>query len=244
MRPWIKLLLVGIVGFGGGFASGFFVHKKMNDVQFQEITEEEMDEIEKKESETAPAKKVMKEIPFVPPVHLPDDDPDQLRLILQGKKSFIEADAETKRAYEKMWKATKDYSSEENANKIPTIPVEENEEEDDPDISELEREADDAENYNIPDPYMISLPEFYNGGPEYDKITIDWYMEDDVWMDEREQPIPDISTYIGMDAKNLFNIGTSDDDPDIRFVRNERYQSDYEIVRHHRSYSDTVRGVD
>lgn len=256
MRPWIKLLIVGLAGFGGGFASGFFVHKRINDIQFQEVTEEEMNEIEKKELNArkqeipSPSEKKDK-VEELKEKDLPAD-PDELRRTLQGKTPYIFADAEQKKSYEKMWNAVKDYSTEDNANNIPTIPEDEedpsedegDDEEVDDDILDLEREADDAERYNIPSPYQISLGDFYNDRPDFDKITIEWFEPDNTWIDEREEVIPDISTYVGTDVKSLFQNPGFDDDPDIRFIRNERYQTDYEAIRHHKSFMEATGGVD
>ena len=58
--------------------------------------------------------------------------------------------------------------------------------------------------------------------------------------DEREEIIGDITSYVGLNAGNLFKDNGPQDDPDIRFVRNEKYGSDYEIIRHHRSYKETM----
>lgn len=244
MKIWIKILIGAACGFAGGFASGFLFHKKLNDVQFEEISEEQMKEIEQKVSaakEKAETKKEEKELPE----NLPED-PDKLKLALQGKKPFIEADAEQKQAYEKLWKATKEYSNEENANELPTqedIPEEEFTQEEY--LSQLEQEAEkEAADEYVEPPHVIGLADFYNDRPENDKITIHWYEPDNVWLDENEEIIPDIKSYIGMEVKSLFASNTPDDDPDVRFVRNDRYGSDYEIIRHHAGFRETVGGVE
>lgn len=239
MKIWIKILIGVVTGFAGGFASGFLVHKKLNDVQFEEVSEEQMKEIEQKVNaakEKAEAKE--KELPETLP-----EDPDKLKLALQGKRPYIEADKEQKQAYEKLWNATKEYSNEENANELPTQDEEEFTEEEY--VNQLEQEAEkEAADEFVEPPHVIGLADFYNDRPENDKVTIHWYEPDNVWLDENEEIIPDIKSYIGMEVKTLFTSNSPDDDPDVRFVRNDRYGSDYEIIRHHRSFRETVGGVE
>lgn len=239
MKIWIKILIGVVTGFAGGFASGFLVHKKLNDVQFEEVSEEQMKEIEQKVNaakEKAEAKE--KELPEKLP-----EDPDKLKLALQGKRPYIEADKEQKQAYEKLWNATKEYSNEENANELPTQDEEEFTEEEY--VSQLEQEAEkEAADEFVEPPHVIGLADFYNDRPENDKITIHWYEPDNVWLDENEEIIPDIKSYIGMQVQTLFASNSPEDDPDVRFVRNDRYGSDYEIIRHHRSFRETVGGVE
>jgi hypothetical protein len=258
MKPWIKILIVGVLGFGGGFVSGFFVHKKLNDVKFEEISEEEMAEIEanfKNDMKTCEElheriqNDIKNEVEKIKSTNDLPDEPDDIRIALQGKTPYIKADTDRKKAYEKMWQATKAYSNEENANKLPTEDIDPAEEEypDDDEYEEeameaLEQQASGDGNSFVEPPHVISLSDFYNDRPEYDKVTIEWFEPDDVWIDEKEDFIPDIRSYIGMEVKSLFASNTPTDDPDVRFVRNEQYGSDYEIIRHHRSWRETAGG--
>jgi hypothetical protein len=235
MKPWVKILLSAVLGFGGGFAAGFYTHKKLNDVQFEEVDEIEMAAIEKKVQEKEAAAKDA-------PKPLTDEDlstdPDKLRLQLQGKKSFLEADREAKEKYSEIWNTVKGYSNEENANEIPVESLEEGFDENF--IQEAMDEEQEADISKVKPPYPIDLAMFYNERNEYDKITIDWY-EPNTFMDEREEPIADIRSYIGeINIHDLFRETDTNDDPDIRFVRNEEYGTDYEIIRHHRTWEETT----
>jgi hypothetical protein len=64
---------------------------------------------------------------------------------------------------------------------------------------------------------------------------------DDTLSDENEEIISDVSYVIGYDALSSFGDGS--DDPDIVYVRNEKLQTDYEVTRLNKSYSETVLGV-
>lgn len=254
MKPWIKIFIGVVCGFAGGFAAGFFSHKKMNDIQFEEISEEEMKEIEKsiqnsKETVRESVEQVFKEpvTEIFEKTDLPEN-PDELRNTLQGKTPYIQADKDQKLMYEKLWNATKEYSDEDNANNLPTEAEErgpEEEEFDEEFLEMLENEIVEPGSSFVEPPHMISLSDFYNDRPEFDKITIEWFEEDNVWIDEKEEIIGDISSYIGMlDAPSLFKVNGPEDDPDVRFVRNDQYGTDYEIIRHHRSWKETTGGVE
>ena len=267
MRPWIIKLAIGVLGFGGGFAAGFFTHKKMNSIQFEEITEEEMkviEETEKKKADSQPIEIEVKETDSIVSEEigaaqvLPDKE-DDIRNTLQGKTPYIQADKETKTAYEKLWKATEGYSNTENANQYPVWKTselstekvtdeaeEESPEEDDFDeefMEQLEQEAVEAGNSFVDPPHQIDLVSFYNDHPEWDSVTIKWYMEDNTWIDENDEIIPDIQSYTGIGIVNPFNENPIDEDPDVRFWANPRYQTNYEFIRHHRSWAETTGEV-
>lgn len=252
MKLWIKILIAVGSGFAGGFAAGFFTHKKLNDVQFEEISEEEMKEIEKTIEKTKTDPKEDIDHVFEPKESILDkelpEDPDELKKTLQGKTPYIQADKEEKTRYETLWRATKEYSNEDNANQIPTMKEEDNSEEseEDKEFDEdfLDEIADESNNSFVEPPHVISLSDFYNDRPEFDKVTIDWFEPDDVWLDENEEFIEDISSYVGVNnVKGLFAENSEEEDPDIRFIRNEQYGSDYEIIRHHKSWEETTGGV-
>ena len=237
MKPWIKILIGVVAGFAGGFASGFLVHKKMNDIQFEEIDEETMAEIEQNFKEDMKTAEEAKDILDKINASIEKADPqneDELRNALQGKIPYSKAEPEIKEKYSPAWETVRHYSDEENADSMPIDP------EDGLDEDFLESlEEEEIDPGRMEEPHIISLSEFYNERPEYDKITIDWYEPDDVYLDEREELIADIDSYIGMSAKKLFSVKGPDEDPDICFVRNEGYGSDYEVIRHHRSWKET-----
>lgn len=251
MKPVVIRCIIGLSGFIGGFASGYFVHKKINDVKFEEISNEEMEKIESSTqvqysndiSNNTTNSVISDELGAAQ--KLPDD-PDDIRNALQGKTPFIEADAEQKKAYEKLWNATKQYSDEDNANNIPTYPIEDTEEENEAEGEEKEFDEDflkavvDEANSFVDPPHQIDLADFYNEHQEYDKVTIHYYEPDNVWIDEHEDIIADISSYTGIAGKNPFDEEPIDDDPDTRFWTNPVYGSDYEFIRHHRSWAETT----
>ena len=89
-------------------------------------------------------------------------------------------------------------------------------------------------------PYVILTEEFNEGNPEYDKVSLAYYEEDDTLTDDNEEIIPNPEDIIGY-ALSCF--GQDSNDPDIVYVRNEKLGIDYEVCRIPKSYQATVLGI-
>ena len=259
MKLWIKVGLGVLGGFGAGFATGFLFHKKLNDVEFEEISEEEMAKIESKINNEESKKETTHELTEaeasslarVNSVEELPKDKDELKKALQGKVSYLKADQAEKEKYAKIWGTVKEYSDEENADNLPV--QREEDENDSPSEESFDQEflevieQEQIEPGQVEPPHVISLAEFYNERKEYDKVTIDWYEPgkgtDSIgtFIDERDEVIADISSYIGdINLLDIFAEDDQDGDPDVRFIRNESYGTDYEIVKHHMPWSPVL----
>lgn len=91
---------------------------------------------------------------------------------------------------------------------------------------------------NYPPPYIITIDQFNNEMEHYDKATIHYYSLDDILTDENEDVIENYNNIIGDEALSCF--GMDSEDPDIVYVRNERFGTDYEIIRVEKKYYDTT----
>jgi hypothetical protein len=87
-------------------------------------------------------------------------------------------------------------------------------------------------------PYVISAEEFSETDIGWQQLTITYYAADKVLVDDKEQPIRDVRNTTGPLTSGDF--GGISGDPNIRFVRNERLELDFEIVLDGRSYADVV----
>lgn len=89
-------------------------------------------------------------------------------------------------------------------------------------------------------PYVISAAEFAEGAATgvHQCLTIKWYNEDRVLLDDQQAPIPDVRRTTGPLSKGGF--GGVSGDPNIRYVRNERLEVDFEILFHEGSYTELV----
>jgi hypothetical protein len=103
-------------------------------------------------------------------------------------------------------------------------------------IEETQEEKIDTEN-----PYIVSVEEYMQERQDLDKVTLTYYEGDDVLCDDRDVAILDYETFIGNDALSRF--GHLSKDPNVVYVRNEKIEIDYEILKDHRSFSEAVLGI-
>lgn len=102
-------------------------------------------------------------------------------------------------------------------------------------IKEGNEEWDEAEKVNPVEPetvpYVISPEEFSNEHSDYAKLTMVYYEDNEVLLNEEEECV-DIGSTIGYDFINHFG----DFEKDAVFIRNEALGNDYEILMEHTSY--------
>lgn len=91
-------------------------------------------------------------------------------------------------------------------------------------------------------PYAIFVAELDDKGPEdgWQQITITWYEGDNVLVDDKEDPITNVLQTVG--PLSIEGFGEMSGDPNLRYVRNEKLEVDFEIVLDRRSYVDVVLG--
>lgn len=80
-------------------------------------------------------------------------------------------------------------------------------------------------------PFVISQPDYAYGeeGKHHAKITLKYYADHQVLLDEDEEVITDVDRYVGW--RSLDQFGGESGDPDIVFVRNRNSEVDYEVER-------------
>lgn len=89
-------------------------------------------------------------------------------------------------------------------------------------------------------PYVISHDEFYENAPEHNQITLEYFEDDDVLCDEGNAPINDTDGTVGDVNLNRFGHGSKDNN--VVYIRNERLDVDYEVVRNKGNYVKDVLG--
>ena len=92
---------------------------------------------------------------------------------------------------------------------------------------------EDVQEYQ--EPYVITLDEFSSGRRHYDKTTVEYY-SDGVFVEQgNEEPDAEIGRYMGnIDIPHSFGIGS--EDSDVVYVRNERFSTDFEVIRKKERY--------
>jgi hypothetical protein len=83
-------------------------------------------------------------------------------------------------------------------------------------------------------PYVIS-PDEYGDADGYDCESLTYYA-DGVLTDDWDHPIEDVEAIVGVES--LEHFGDNEGDEDSVFVRNDRYKTDYEILRDNRKFSE------
>jgi hypothetical protein len=95
-------------------------------------------------------------------------------------------------------------------------------------------------------PYVIHKEEFMEeanpAGVEYESVTLTYFLEDDVLADEADRRVEDIDEKVGLE--NLEKFGHGSEDANVVYVRNDRLQVEFEILRSGGSYTAEVLGQD
>lgn len=90
-------------------------------------------------------------------------------------------------------------------------------------------------------PYVISSSDFQIDNPEWEKSSITYFDGDDTLADERDQMIPNIDNLVG--GANMIRFGDRSDDPNVVYIRNEVLETDFEIFRDLRSFTEVILGL-
>lgn len=109
--------------------------------------------------------------------------------------------------------------------------------EEDPDedrIAAEEASRSDAE------PYIISVEEYMQSETGYRQFTLTYFEKDGTLVDEEEKPVDETTKYVG--DGNLQRFGYRSKDRNVVYIRNEKAELEFEVIRSQRSYSEDVLG--
>lgn len=90
-------------------------------------------------------------------------------------------------------------------------------------------------------PYIITHDEYFEAGKDYDTVSLTYFEDDDTLTNERDEPIREIDKMIGED--HLVRFGHASKDKNIVYVRNDRLETDFEIIKSTGSYVEQVLGM-
>lgn len=90
---------------------------------------------------------------------------------------------------------------------------------------------------SIDTPYVISYDEFMSGEKNYVQSTLRWYDGDDILTDDKNVPIDEVDMVVG---ETVHKFGHGSKDPRIVYVRNERMEVDFEVVKDEGTYAEYV----
>ena len=89
-------------------------------------------------------------------------------------------------------------------------------------------------------PYIISEEEFLESEKDYNQVTLTYFEGDDVLTDEQDAPIDDVERTVGED--NLIRWGHGSKDNNTVYIRNERIELEFEVIRSRGDYVKEVLG--
>lgn len=215
-RQHVILGAVSVVSMAAGAVSGFFVSRHILKNQYEEIAKKEIDDAKIYYS------RLHKKGEFSDPVEL-------------ANRTEEISDRITSETISKALKYVPDVEND------ATIV-----EEDDIDLTndqtvtdeELVREIEMAAAHGHP--YLISKEEYLCNDTEYDQITLTYFENDDLLVDENDIPIEYIPDTIGIETTNRFGVMSGDNN--IVYIRSDRKRIEYEIVRNKGNYAKNVLG--
>lgn len=107
--------------------------------------------------------------------------------------------------------------------------------------SELQALIEELSEPSNSHPYLITADEYMEPYENYGKLSITWFEEDDILIDESDESIIDSTELIGSDVLRAF--GHNPRDKDTIHVRNDKFEGDFEVTRDRRSYAEVIAGV-
>ncbi len=90
------------------------------------------------------------------------------------------------------------------------------------------------------EPFIITQEEYMENEPDFPTMTLTYYEDDEILLDDKGEVIPDADGVVGDD--NLSRFGAGSKDRNILYVRNVERELNLEIARHSGSYSQDVLG--
>lgn len=250
-NPWL-LVGVGVIALSVGAAGGYFAAKKVLEPKYEKIAAQEI-----AEAKLFYASK-HKQGAFSTPEQVAEArgvTPEDTDSLVEESKAVRYARKKAEAAmvqYKGEGETVEDISDQMDEERPVTKRVER---ELPPQVKNIfaedqpQPEEDGAWNYeaelagrDTTEPYVIHQDEYMENEPEHSQVTVTYYDGDDVLVDERERPIPDVDETIGLEATKLFGHGSTD--PNIVYVRNDRLDLDFEVVLSTGKYAEIVLGFE
>ena len=217
-------LAVGILCFALGGATGFFIAKKLLEKKYIDIANEEIESVKESfRNEDQPE----------------EEETVQDRIVKNPSSPLVRSSL-----YGTQTNEYNNIKNKYNLNKklVFEEDVDITEEDEDDRIKDAagmtEEEEMDLTEVNRTEPYVINSREFYEEFDHHDKLSLTYYIIDDVLCDDGEDIVDDIEKTVSQRALNLLSTSQG-----TIWVRNEPLGIDYEITGINRSYAEDVHGI-
>jgi hypothetical protein len=101
---------------------------------------------------------------------------------------------------------------------------------------------EEMQNRSPDHPYVISQEEFLQAEPEFHQSSITYYAGDGALADEKDKEIPLIDPIVG--EENLERFGHGSGDSRVVYIRNEKLETDFEVLMSDGKYAHEVLGLE
>lgn len=91
-------------------------------------------------------------------------------------------------------------------------------------------------------PYVITHDEFYQNDRGFEQQSLTWFEGDSVLCDSQDETIDDVESMVA--NKNMDRFGHGSKDENIVYIRNERFELDFEVALSHGTYTKDILGLD
>lgn len=114
----------------------------------------------------------------------------------------------------------------------------------DPSDDEWDAEEEMAYRATLEDgvPFIISEEEFSAGQEGYQQASLTYYWGDMTLADEQDGEIPFVNPIVG--EENMYHFGRGSGDERIVYIRNDRLERDFEVVKNDGKYAHIVLGME
>lgn len=250
MNKMTLSIVVGLASAGVGVVAGYFVAAKILDEKYSRLYEERLNtellnirkgrkEAEKREEERSVRidKEILNEMGMV----VSDEKPVEMSVVKYHKIQREAVRPSEEELYQKLSTDPEDAGGEKDDD-------EENEPQYDEDGNEIDADEiadetwiDTSGFWDDKPPTVISLQEYIELDSFIDRVTMRYYSQDDVLVDDKDMIVDDISHTIGDRALTMFGdeaAELSNGDPDAVYVVNGPMNLAVEVVRLNQAYSD------
>lgn len=211
------LVIGGVVGLATGAAAGYFLTRGKLQTKYNQIAQEEINEMRTHYAQKDVAReqkpeldKVVEDLGYSSTETTRPDQP-HVTLVPQEEKKVPEVSEETENVFEKV---------------VEDAPPEW-------DYETEKRLRGDT-------PFVIHADEYTENEHSFDQVTYTYYEEDDVLADVRDHIIEDVENVVGLE--NLQKFGHGSNDPSCVYIRNVKLELDCEITRNPGSFGEQVHG--
>lgn len=215
---------MGLVFFGscvgtiGGIAIGYFLSKKKMEAKYEQILEEEAEELREHYRQKLRA------------------------LELRTEKATLEevVKDEGYRSYSDVKPSTEN-SAPDSEQPVVEVKVENVFHTTEPETPEWDQ-AEEEKNRDSAHPYVIHKDEYKANEKSYDQTTFAYYADDDVLANDDDKVV-DIQSQEGLVPRNFVELfGHGSGDPNVVYIRCDEVAVEIEIVRNNGNYAEVVHG--